>query len=117
MNVQSCTAWSKPNSQLINEKKSKLQQPGSSQTDTDKETPARARNADYLANLHRFAKNLAKAEAIPMQKDGIKGRGEPRKNRRSFRLLSNTALVMNFKDKHPGKINLNSMAIIIYSCK
>ena len=45
-----------------------MQQPGSSQTNTDKETPARSRNADYLANLHRFAKNLAKAEAIPMQK-------------------------------------------------
>ena len=46
-----------------------MQQPGSSQTNTDKETPARARNADYLANLHRFAKNLAKAEAIPMHPD------------------------------------------------
>jgi len=46
-----------------------MQQPGSSQTDTDKETPARDRNAEYLANLHRFAKNLAKAVAIPMHPD------------------------------------------------
>ena len=74
-----------------------MQQPGSSQTNTDKEKPARAWKADYLANLHCFAKNPAKAEAIPMQKDGIKRHAEHRKIRSSFRFLSNTTLVKNFK--------------------
>ena len=46
-----------------------MQQPGLSRPDKDKETPARDRNAKYLANLDRFAKNLAKAVAIPMHPD------------------------------------------------